>query len=100
MMKRSGKNQCSRRHAIAKMLVALVAVVAIVGPTLLVVTDAWAKGPGSGAGTPGGAGNSGGATGGPGASGGGGNSGGGNGTMGEIPSGQPMSSSQTVVLST
>src|SRR5215467_2876825 len=91
IMKRSGKTRGSRRHAIVKMLVALVAVIAIFGPTLLVVTDAWAKGPGGGAGasgggnsgggngTPGGAGNSGGATGGPGASGGGGNSGGGNG---------------------
>jgi hypothetical protein len=98
IMKRSETSQGSRRHAIVKMLVALVAISAIFGPTLLVVTDAWAKGPGSGsgasgggnsgssgggngngAGTPGGAGNSGGATGGPGASGGGGNSGGGNG---------------------
>ncbi len=98
IMKRSETSQGSRRHAIVKMLVALVTISAIFGPTLLVVTDAWAKGPGSGsgasgggnsgssgggngngAGTPGGAGNSGGATGGPGASGGGGNSGGGNG---------------------
>jgi hypothetical protein len=78
-MKRSETSQGSRRHAIVKMLVALVAISAIFGPTLLVVTNAWAKGPGSGSGTPGGAGNSGGATGGPGGSGGGGNSGGGNG---------------------
>jgi hypothetical protein len=78
-MKRSETSQGSRRHAIVKMLVALVAISATFGPTLLVVTDAWAKGPGSGSGAPGGAGNSGGATGGPGASGGGGNSGGGNG---------------------
>ena len=79
IMKRSETSQGSRRHAIVKMLVALVAISATFGPTLLVVTDAWAKGPGSGSGAPGGAGNSGGATGGPGASGGGGNSGGGNG---------------------
>src|SRR5262249_18936519 len=79
IMKRSEKTRGSRRHAIVNMLVAVGSIIAIFGPTLLVVTDAWAKGPGSGSGTPGGAGNSGGATGGPGASGGGGNSGGGNG---------------------
>jgi len=79
IMKRSEKTRGSRRHAIVNMLVAVGAIIAIFGPTLVVVTDAWAKGPGSGSGTPGGAGNSGGATGGPGASGGGGNSGGGNG---------------------
>src|SRR5215831_5553973 len=79
IMKRSEKTRGSRRHAIVNMLVAVGAIIAIFGPTLLVVTDAWATGPGNGSGTPGGAGNSGGATGGPGASGGGGNSGGGNG---------------------
>jgi hypothetical protein len=45
-MKRSETSQGSRRHAIVKMLVALVAISATFGPTLLVVTDAWAKGPG------------------------------------------------------
>src|SRR5215831_7130686 len=79
IMKRSEKTRGSRRHTIVNMLVAVGAIIAIFGPTLLVVTDAWATGPGNGSGTPGGAGNSGGATGGPGASGGGGNSGGGNG---------------------
>src|SRR5215831_18563851 len=77
IMKRSEKTRGSRRHTIVNMLVAVGAIIAIFGPTLLVVTDAWATGPGNGSGTPGGAGNSGGATGGPGASGGGGNSGGG-----------------------
>jgi hypothetical protein len=69
IMKRSEKNsRGSRRHAIGKMLVALFAIIAIVGPTGLVVSDAWAKGGSAGAGS-----------GAPGASGNGGNSGGGNG---------------------
>src|SRR5215471_17093010 len=54
IMKRGDQNQGSRRHGIARMLVALVAVIAIFGPTLLVVTDAWAKGPGGGSGGSGG----------------------------------------------
>jgi hypothetical protein len=68
IMKRSEKSRGSRRHAIVKMLVALFAIIAIVGPTGLVLSDAWAKGGSAGAGS-----------GAPGASGNGGNSGGGNG---------------------
>src|SRR5262249_62246076 len=54
IMKRTDKTRGSRRHAIVKMLTVLAAIIAIFGPTLLVVTDAWAKGPGSGSGASGG----------------------------------------------
>src|SRR5262245_61169404 len=67
-MRRSGNNRSSRQHGVRTILVALFAIIAIVGPTFLAVSEAWAKGGSAGAG--GGA---------PGASGNGGNSGGGNG---------------------
>ena len=66
-MKRSETARGSRRHGILQLLVALFAIVAIVGPTVLMVSEAWAKGGSAGSG------------GAPGASGNGGNSGGGNG---------------------
>ena len=66
---RRGENRTgSRQHKVRNTLVALFAIIAIVGPTFLVVAEVWAKGGSAGAGS-----------GAPGASGNGGNSGGGNG---------------------
>jgi hypothetical protein len=67
LMKRSETARGSRRHGNLQMLVALFAIIAIVGPTVLTVSEAWAKGGSAGSG------------GAPGNSGNGGNSGGGNG---------------------
>ena len=67
-MKSSKTKPGSRRPGIARMLAALLAIIVMVGPAVLVVSDAWAKGGDAGSGS-----------GAPGASGNGGNSGGGNG---------------------
>jgi hypothetical protein len=61
----NGRGQ--RGHGILTILLAFIAIIAILGPTVLVVSDAWAKGGSAGSGSA------------PGSSGNGGNSGGGNG---------------------
>jgi hypothetical protein len=67
IMKRSENGHSQRRHGVLKILVIFLAIIAVFGPTVLVVSDAWAKGGSAGSG------------GAPGSSGNGGNSGGGNG---------------------
>jgi hypothetical protein len=66
-MKHSENGRSQRRYGVLKILVIFLALIAIFGPTVLVVSDAWAKGGSAGSG------------GAPGSSGNGGNSGGGNG---------------------
>jgi hypothetical protein len=66
-IERSEDGRGQRSHGILTILMAFIAIIAILGPTVLVVSDAWAKGGSAGSG------------GAPGASGNGGNSGGGNG---------------------
>src|SRR4029450_8730484 len=79
VMKRT-ENGCSqRRHGVLKILVIFLAIIAIFGPTVLVISDAWAKGGGGAAGSggsPGSSGNGGGNGGGSGSSNGSGGSGG------------------------
>ena len=67
LMKRTENGRSERRHGVLKILVIFLAIIAIFGPTVLVISDAWAKGGSAGSG------------GSPGSSGNGGNSGGGNG---------------------
>jgi hypothetical protein len=68
VMERSESGRGRHGHGVLRTLVGLLAIIAIFGPTVLVVSDAWAKGGSAGSGS-----------GAPGSSGGAGNSGGGNG---------------------
>jgi hypothetical protein len=92
VMKRTENGRSERHHGVLKILVIFLAIIAIFGPTVLVISDAWAKGGSAGSGgSPGSSGNGGGGNGGgsgssngSGGSGGAGNSGtaGGNGNGG------------------
>jgi hypothetical protein len=86
-MKRSENGQ--RSHGVLRILMAFLSIVAIFGPTALVVSDAWAKGgsAGSGSGAPGSSGNGGNSGSGNGGGNGGGNGNGGAGAAGNGASG-------------
>jgi hypothetical protein len=77
VMKRTENGRSERRHGVLKILVIFLAIIAIFGPTVLVISDAWAKGGSAGSGgSPGSSGNGGGNGGGSGSSNGSGGSGG------------------------
>src|SRR5262245_42063752 len=91
-MRRSWNNRGSQQHGVRNILVALFAIIAIVGPTFLLVSEAWAHDGGSTGGH--GSGGSGAAGSGPGGSGSGsGASGGGHGGGGSSAAGSPGGSS-------
>src|SRR5688572_10103483 len=51
MTKRNENDRGQRSHGVLKILVAFLAIVAMLGPTVLVVSDAWAKGGSAGSGS-------------------------------------------------
>jgi hypothetical protein len=89
VMKRSENGRGQRSHGVLRILMAFLSIVAIFGPTALVVSDAWAKGgsAGSGSGAPGSSGNGGNSGSGNGGGNGSGNGNGGAGAAGNGASG-------------
>ena len=87
VMKRTENGRSERRHGVLKILVVFLAIIAIFGPTVLVISDAWAKGGSAGSGGSSGSSGNGGGNGGGGNGGGSGSSNGSGGSGGAGNSG-------------